>query len=501
MNRKIIKLSVIALFALPSILSAVDNSPAQKSIRSDPRSIPRAWDEEAVESMHIPLADAKATPTHISSDYYDKIPERKIYKSYPVYAPDDEPPGYMENLQKQEPEIIFDPSKLKTESDWIRAGEMLYDSPVFLTPVVDVRDLIWYEQNNVPIAEDGTLPFARYVVREKGKVELGVGGCATCHNRLMPDGSVLKGVQGNFPSDRVLAYSQRYRVPYQQILFGERVRYAAGWMKDKDPFVRIGKMTRQEIAAAHEAVPPGVQARHSASPFAPVQIPDLIGVKDRLYLERTGLLRHRNIGDLMRYIALVQSVDVLCSYGDFKLLDEMPDPTSITRYNDAQLYAISMYIYSLKPPPNPNRWNSLAAHGKKVFESEGCALCHTPPLYTNNKLTPVAEFKVPEDHLKKYDIMPISVGTDPELALYTRKGTGYYKVPSLKGVWYRGPFEHSGSVATLEDWFDPKRLNDDYIPTGFRGYGVKTRAVKGHEYGLKLSLADRKALIAFLKTL
>jgi hypothetical protein len=120
---------------------------------------------------------------------------------------------------------------------------------------------------------------------------------------------------------------------------------------------------------------------------------------------------------------------------------------------------------------------------------------------TNNKLTPVDGFNVSADHLKKYDVLSLSVGTDPALALKTRRGTGYYKVPSLKGVWYRGPLEHSGSVATLEDWFDPRRLRDDYAPTGFRGAGVKTRAVKGHAYGLNLSAADRRALIAFLKTL
>lgn len=56
-------------------------------------------------------------------------------------------------------------------------------------------------------------------------------------------------------------------------------------------------------------------------------------------------------------------------------------------------------------------------------------------------------------------------------------------------------------VATLEDWFDPKRLRDDYVPTGFKGYGVKTRAVKRHEFGLQLSAEDKRALIAFLKTL
>jgi hypothetical protein len=71
----------------------------------------------------------------------------------------------------------------------------------------------------------------------------------------------------------------------------------------------------------------------------------------------------------------------------------------------------------------------------------------------------------------------------------------------LKGVWYRGPFEHNGSVATLEDWFNPRRLRDDYVPTGFRGFGVMTKAVTGHWFGLDLSVKDRKALIAFLRTL
>jgi len=68
-------------------------------------------------------------------------------------------------------------------------------------------------------------------------------------------------------------------------------------------------------------------------------------------------------------------------------------------------------------------------------------------------------------------------------------------------VWYRGPFEHNGSVATLEDWFNPARLSDDYVPTGFKGYGVKRRPIKGHEFALRLSIEDKQALIAFLRTL
>jgi hypothetical protein len=110
-------------------------------------------------------------------------------------------------------------------------------------------------------------------------------------------------------------------------------------------------------------------------------------------------------------------------------------------------------------------------------------------------------FIIPKEHLQKYDILPTSVGTDSNLALKTRRGTGYYKVPSLNGLWYRDMFPHDGSCATLEDWFDRRRLRDDYVPSGFKGYGVETRPVKGHPFGLNLSPDDKSALIAFLRTI
>jgi hypothetical protein len=171
------------------------------------------------------------------------------------------------------------------------------------------------------------------------------------------------------------------------------------------------------------------------------------------------------------------------------------------RYSDEQLYALAKYLYSLKPPKNPNPFDLRAKRGQEVFTQQGCAACHTPPLYTNNTLTPADGFEIPDDHRAKYAITDRPVGTDPKLALKTRRATGYYKVPSLKGVWYRGPFSHDGSVATLEDWFDPNRLRSDYVPTGFKGIGVTRRAVPGHPFGLRLSAEERAALIAFLKTL
>jgi hypothetical protein len=283
--------------------------------------------------------------------------------------------------------------------------------------------------------------------------------------------------------------------------------YSAPWIHP-DAYPEIETLGWADMAARHEAIPPGVLARHGTSPHTPAKVPDLIGIEERRYFDSTGLMRHRDIGDLMRYAAMNQDGDIWSRYGSFVPIHALPfflgnvpaDPAKLTagRYSDEQLYALAVFVYSLKPPANPNRPDALTAAGKKVFVREGCAACHTPPLYTNNQRTPAIGYRSsPGDS----DVMRICVGTDPASAMRTRRGTGYYKVPSLKGVWYRGPFEHNGSVATLEDWFDARRLRDDYIPTGFKGYGVTTRAVKGHEFGLKLAAEDRRALIAFLKTL
>ena len=101
---------------------------------------------------------------------------------------------------------------------------------------------------------------------------------------------------------------------------------------------------------------------------------------------------------------------------------------------------------------------SAAAGDAKELYDKGCAKCHEPPSYTNNRLVRAGEWNVPADHPDRDRVMTATVDTDPSLAQLTRKGTGFYSVPSLRGVWYRGLFEHSGSVKTLEDWFDPKRL-------------------------------------------
>jgi hypothetical protein len=470
--------------------------------------IPKTWDEKELIESRLPLAESTVTPIDPPESYYSKIPALVLYKSYPIYHPDKEPAGYIEWLLRQEPQIAFDSSRLKTTDDWIRAGETVFQTRGVEegeATLADLRNTVhsWVEEFRMPVAADGTLPFYRYTIRKKGEIRISDITCATCHTRVAPDGGVIAGAQGNLPGF-ILGFGDTPEFLRKFLRF----LYGAPWIRP-DPLVPIETMSIAQINAALQAIPPGVLPRSGSSLFTPVAVPDLIGIRDRRYLDRTGMRRHRGIGDLMRYASLALSMEMVSRYGDFRpasyMADlprtELPDPAREARYSDDQLYALALYLYSLKPPRNPNPFDRAAAQGQKVFEREGCPVCHTPPQYTNNKLTPVEGFRIPAEHLKKYDIVPVVVGTDPDLALKTRRGTGYYKVPSLKGVWYRGPFEHSGSVATLEDWFDAARLRDDYVPTGFKGWAVETRAVKGHEFGLKLSQADKSVLIAFLKTL
>ena len=477
-------------------------------------SIPRTWDEEAVAGLEVPLANPAFSPAHVTADYYYRMRVRPIYRSYPVYPPGREPEGYMDWLRQQEPEIAFDAAALRTEEDWIRAGELVFDAPILYEDIetTPARDPEFYARSGILTAADGTMPYKRYVIREKGKVEVGNLSCGQCHTRVMPDGLVLKGAQGNFPEGhffaarprRLLANGGDAAEVLARLRRTLRQFYGAPWVGQPPPEGRAG-ITLAEILDAWEVSPPGVAIRQGTSLLMPVQVPDLIGVKDRKYLDHTGLVRHRSIGDMMRYAAINQGVQDLASYGGFvpvgRDFRHVPEPQTRTRYSDEQLYALAKFIYSLEPPPNPNVFDATAAAGQAVFRREGCASCHRQPHYTNNRLTPAVGFEIPDGHTRLFDITRRSVGTDPTAALATRRGTGYYKVPSLRGLWYRGPFEHNGSVATLEDWFDRKRLRDDFVPAHHPGARPRPRAVKGHEFGLDLSAADKKALIAFLKTL
>jgi hypothetical protein len=461
--------------------------------------IPRSWDQAELEAWTIPPRTGVYT-VHLSSSFVYSIPPYPIYKTYPLYHPAKEPPRYMDWLSKQDPEIVFDAAKLLTESDWIAAGKLVFEGPVGYESADRFRNPEWFGTLNIPLTAEGLVPGRRYVVRKKGVVEVATGACAGCHSRVMPDGTLRNGPQTNFPVERDFAWTIRRRKNIEE---ARKLTYGLFFPSWKLSSLADGTAEKDidEIARMHEAIPPGVNTRIGVSVLTPPKVADLIGVKDRKYLDLIARIRHRNIGDLMRYVNFEPGEKAFFAERKTIPPEAMLKASEMFRYSDEQAYALALYIYSLQAPPNPNRFDDIASRGQKLFEREGCAGCHTPPLYTNNKLTLAGDFEPPADHREKYDIMDVRVGTDPRSAMLPMRGTGYYKVPSLKGVWYRGPLEHNGSVATLDDWFDARRLREDYVPTGFVGYGVRSRAVKGHEFGLKLSIEEKKSLIAFLKTL
>jgi len=466
--------------------------------------IPRAWDDKEVACFEMLLAQRDRSPRYMTEEQYYALKVRPIYRSYTAFAPGREPKGYIESLKQKDPEIIFDASKLRTKEDWVRAGKLVFESDTLFRPAPaggpSVAGLA------LPVSRDGVLPFFmpgyRYYVRKKGVLEVGANSCADCHTRVMPDGTFLEGAQGMqdqpIPEPALNRVREMAPEAFRARQENAWIYFGAPWIMSKEAFEE--SLTKDEYVRQLAARRPGVLPRQGTSATHPPHIPSLIGVQDITHLDATGLVHHRSIGDLMRYAIINEGLDTLAYFGDFQPSSKATPFSGDqgTRYSDEQLYALALYIYSLKPPPNPNRFDDRAGRGQRIFEQQGCAGCHTPPLYTNNKLTPAKGFQVPRDLFKTGEILNISVGTDPALAMLTRRATGFYKVPSLRGVWFRNAFGHGGQAETLEEWLDPARLKNDYVPKGFH---IGPGPIEGHEFSFALSPADRQDLIAFLKTL
>ena len=494
------------------VMPSDDHAAAQTKLASQKIVIPKIWDAKQLAGWATPVAGINATANFYGEDEYYAASVDNV-RTHPVYAPDKEPKGYREWMLKQGQQRLIEPEKLKTERDWVEAGRQVFgglDFPVTRTDDPRIMKFLGdpdaVRKGGDSITKDGIIPALRWSVGSDGKLKVGLADCSGCHSRIMPDGSLLLGAQGNlafaFESVGVVVegFSKDLERRGMTINQAEYGAYGTPWLKD-DIHERFKTMTPEEIGQVDGFPQTGTFSRFNGSPYFITKIPDLIGIKDRRYIDHTGTHVNRGPEDIARYAILVSVADD-GSIGQHKFLDEKQRKLT-HRYSDEAMYAIGKFVYSLEPPPNPNKTDALSERGKKVFENEGCATCHTSPLYTNNALIPVNGFTPPKDDpaTARLKVMRIPVGTDPNLALRTRKGTGYYKVPSLKGLWYRNLIEHSGSIATIEEWFDRKRLRNDYVPSGWKAPGRKTRAVPGHEFGMDLSTEDKQALIAFLKTL
>lgn len=173
------------------------------------------------------------------------------------------------------------------------------------------------------------------------------------------------------------------------------------------------------------------------------RIGDLRAVRFQKRLQHAGAVRHLDVA------ALAMRIETLI-VGSHNHALRPPREVAL---------GLAVYVESLADalPPRPT------GEGARVFEDH-CSKCHAG------------------EGLSGDWVSVDEVGTDPTLARSADRGTGGYRIPSLRGVGTRGPLLHDGSV-TLEQLLDP------------------ARTAGGHRFGHRLPAAARAALLAYLRAL
>ena len=503
-----------------AILTVFAATVVQTQVRS-----PKVWDDAALKDWATPVATLGVRPGHFTSAEYYKVPADNL-RTYPFYQPDSEPPGYWDWIQKQKPQLLVDSSKIKNKEDWIAAGQRAFDEldnvlkrtndPALIARLRDPETF-----KGVLKQSNGTVRDLRWVVTEQG-VMLSSVECMSCHAQVQKDESSLsfrastpgpgtgtaarpRQLNPDVGRNRFVSIEFSRRFLNEPMQIGLWRMFTVPWAPD-ERVERIRTMRSEELGSLQGTVGPlafaggGVVPRANGSPFYGTKIPDLRTLRYSRYIDATGTHRLRGSEDVARYAALVTGADPL-DFGPHRILTDAQRRVPF-RYADEVLYAIGEYLMSLEPPRNPNpAAKAMVETGEHIFRREGCTTCHAPPTYTNGKLTLAKGYDLPADHPNREDVLRVSVGTDPGLALKTRKGTGFYKVPSLRGVWYRPLLFHDGSIASLEEMFDPERLSEDYESRGWKPPGVSKRAIPGHPFGLQLKTEEKAAVLAFLRSL
>lgn len=472
---------------------------------------PRIWDDEALKDWATPVAALGVRPGHYTAAEYYAVPGDN-YRTYPVYHPSREPKGYWEWLQQQKPQPLVDKAKIRTQKDWIKAGRVAFeqlDNPYFRTadPAVIARARDPKAYKDVFLMRDGSIITNLWVVTDQGLM-LSERECSLCHHQIRLNGEVSFGAApGTTPpgvNDTGPAGVDLLPLAFTRFFQGDTFpqsvwrQFTVPWAPD--PRVENLKEKLTHSPRALFSPDPGGVSRFHGSPWAMAKIPDLRVIRHSRYIDATATHRMRGAEDLGRYAAFVNGADPM-EFGTYRVLTERQRQIPF-RFADEVLFAIGRYLMSLDAPRNPSLApKPLREAGRKVFQRAGCPTCHVPPSYTSGKLTLAQGYTPPPDHPNIEDVVRLSVATDMELAMRTRKGTGFYKVPTLRGVWDRPRLMHDGSLTSLEEMFDPARVKPDYVPKGWKGPDEDRRGVAGHTFGLGLNEEDRRALLAFLRSL
>lgn len=178
----------------------------------------------------------------------------------------------------------------------------------------------------------------------------------------------------------------------------------------------------------------------------PVAIPDLRPVRYQEHLQRAATVKNDLIALSIRTETLIITA----------LGETVRPPRKLA-------FALALFLWHL--PDVPLRVpDAGSARGARIFEQH-CAFCHQPPRYSGPS------------------IALDEIGTDPSVGRSSERGTGTYRVPSLRNVGDRTRLFASGAVRDVNELLDPSRL------------------AAGHDYGLDLEPADRADLLRFLETI
>lgn len=121
---------------------------------------------------------------------------------------------------------------------------------------------------------------------------------------------------------------------------------------------------------------------------------------------------------------------------------------------ETQTADLKAYLKTLPPAPAlGNRDHQSVKRGAAIFESQNCAECHTPPLFTSAVIA--------------------------DVGLQDEQGDSRFNPPSLRGVSQNGPYFHDGRAASLKQIFADHR----------------------HQLDRKLTDAELEDLISFLNDL
>jgi mono/diheme cytochrome c family protein len=177
----------------------------------------------------------------------------------------------------------------------------------------------------------------------------------------------------------------------------------------------------------------------------PVAMPDLRAVRFQHFLHRAGAVRLHSL------TALAVRIETLL----------ITSHHEVVRPPRVIALALAVYLWNLGNLVAPH--NNVPGRGADVF-AQHCGFCHAGEALAGGLITPE------------------TADTEETIAWSATRGTGAYRVPSLRGLGQRESLLHDGSVPSIDALLDPARTGE-------------------HRVGRGLSSNDRAALSAYLRAL